>query len=114
LLNVAAGTPTLKDRERAIVTPLPPGVYPCASDQRSEPVVVPVLLDTIEEISHLRLHIPPDLRPLAQREVVAKSILEVKRRFPKGITLLDPVENMGIKDVKFKELVAVRSTLLYT
>jgi ATP-dependent RNA helicase DOB1 len=34
-------------------------------------------------------------------------VLEVHRRFPQGIALLDPVENMGIKDEKFKELINV-------
>lgn len=29
------------------------------------------------------------------------------RRFPTGVALLDPIANMGIKDVKFQELVAV-------
>lgn len=53
---------------------------------------------------------------MAQREVVQKSIAEVKKRFPKGVPLLDPIEDMGVKDVKFKELVAVRfaSYLLIT
>jgi len=93
-----------KGKERQTTT-LPPGVYPCPPGQDGEPIVVHVLLDAVEEISHLRLHLPKDLRPLSQREVVGRSIAEVKRRFPKGVPLLDPVENMGIKDMKFKELI---------
>jgi ATP-dependent RNA helicase DOB1 len=37
-----------------------------------------------------------------------KSVKEVKRRFPDGIALLDPVENMGIVDEAFKKLLRVR------
>jgi len=40
-----------------------------------------------------------------------KSVKEVKRRFPDGIALLDPVENMGIVDEAFKKLLRVRSSL---
>lgn len=50
---------------------------------------------------------PKDLRPSASRETLWKVVLEVKRRFPKGLALLDPIQNMNIKDVKFKELVEV-------
>ncbi|KAF8754483.1 Antiviral helicase [Rhizoctonia solani] len=45
------------------------------------------------------------LRPVSARETLWKVVTEVKRRFPKGIALLDPINNMNIKDVKFKELV---------
>ena len=61
----------------------------------------------IDSISHLRIVLPKDLRQEQARDTVWKSVLEVQRRFPKGIPLLDPVENMGIKDEKFKELINV-------
>jgi len=56
--------------------------------------------------------LPKDLRSIGQRETVWKSILEVQRRTPDGIPLLDPIENMGIKDEKFKVLVKVSSRLI--
>jgi len=34
---------------------------------------------------------------------------EIKRRFPDGIAVLDPIENMGISDESFKKLLRVRS-----
>jgi ATP-dependent RNA helicase DOB1 len=37
-----------------------------------------------------------------------KSVDEVKRRFPDGVPLLDPIENMQIKDESFKKLLRVR------
>ncbi|RDB26840.1 ATP-dependent RNA helicase mtr4 [Hypsizygus marmoreus] len=103
LLNCAPGGAVSKNRES--VTATPNGVQPCPSGQKGVPLVVPVLLSTIEGISHIRLFLPKDLRPEPARETVWKSVLEVHRRFPDGIALLDPIQNMGIKDEKFKELV---------
>ncbi|KAG5437942.1 hypothetical protein PCANB_000288 [Pneumocystis canis] len=66
--------------------------------------VIPVLLSSIDGIGHIRIFLPKDLNPLDQRLTVYKSIEEVKRRFPDGIALLDPIENMNIKDESFKNL----------
>ena len=85
----------------------PSGVQPCAPNEKGVPLVVPLLLSTIEGISHVRIHLPQDLRSEQARETVWKSVLEVHRRMQHGVPLLDPIENMGIKDVKFKELIQV-------
>lgn len=69
--------------------------------------VVPVLLSCIRSISHIRLFLPNDLRSAKQRHTVRKSLDEVKKRFPDGIALLDPIENMGITDESFKKLLRV-------
>jgi len=103
LLNCASGTAVPKDRSNITATPF--GIRPCRSDEKGEPLVVPVLLSTVEQISHLRLYLPKDIRPLPARETLWKSILEVHRRFPDGIPLLDPIQNMQITDDKFKTLV---------
>ncbi|KIJ98963.1 hypothetical protein K443DRAFT_103070 [Laccaria amethystina LaAM-08-1] len=103
LLNCAPGGSVPKDRNVTAATP--GGIQPCAPGQKGVPLVVPVLLSTIEGISHLRIYLPKDLRPDAGRETAWKSLLEVQRRFPDGIALLDPIENMGIKDSKFLDLV---------
>ena len=92
LLNCAPGGAISKDR--ANVTATPGGVQPCPSDQKGTPLVVPVLLSTIEGISHIRMVMPKDLRQDEARETVWKSVLEVQRRFPDGIALLDPIENL--------------------
>lgn len=105
LLNCAVGGVVPKDRTN--VTATPGGVQPCPSGQKGVPLVVPVLLSTIEGISHIRIFLPKDLRQDQARETVWKSVLEVHRRFPDGITLLDPIQNMGIEDAKFKTLVQV-------
>ncbi|KZP28039.1 antiviral helicase [Athelia psychrophila] len=103
LLNCAVGTVLPKDR--SIVTATPGGVMPCAPGQKGTPLVVPILLTTVEGISHIRIYLPKDLRQDQARETTWKSVLEVQRRFPDGIALLDPILNMEIKDDKFKALV---------
>jgi ATP-dependent RNA helicase DOB1 len=105
LLNCASGTVLPKDQKT--VTATPGGVTPCAPGQKGVPLVVPVLLSTIEGISHIRIFLPKDLRLDQARETVWKSVLEVQRRFPDGIALLDPIQNMDIKDDRFKALVKV-------
>ena len=50
---------------------------------------------------------PKDIRGAPAREGLWKSVLEVHRRCPQGIPLLDPVDNMGITDDKFKALIKV-------
>ncbi|THH17164.1 hypothetical protein EW146_g3591 [Bondarzewia mesenterica] len=109
LLNCAQGSsaPTSKDRQN--ITATPGGVQPCPAGQKGDPLVVPVLLSTLDGISHLRIYLPKDLRPQSARETVWKSVLEIHKRRPDGIALLDPIENMEIKDEKFKALVKVRA-----
>ena len=107
LLNCAQDSSVPK--ERSTVTSTPSGVLPCPSGQKGEPLVLPVLLSTLDGISHMRIYLPKDLRTNGSRETVWKSILEVQRRSPDGIPLLDPIENMDIKDEKFKALVKVKS-----
>ncbi|EGN94357.1 hypothetical protein SERLA73DRAFT_62726 [Serpula lacrymans var. lacrymans S7.3] len=102
LLNCAVGSALSKDNN---VTATPGGIQPCPHGQKGVPLVVPVLLSTIDGISHIRLFLPKDLRQDQARETMWKSVLEVQRRFPDGIALLDPIKNMGINDDKFKALV---------
>ncbi|KAF9447607.1 antiviral helicase [Macrolepiota fuliginosa MF-IS2] len=103
LLNCAKGSTPSQDHSN--VAAQPAGIQPCPAGQKGQPVIVPVLLSTIDGISHLRLVVPKDLRQDSAREHLWKSVLEVQSRFPKGIALLDPIQHMGIKDDKFKELV---------
>ena len=68
-------------------------------------IVVPLLLHLVQQISSVRLFIPSDLRSLDNRNSVLKAIGEVKKRFPKGVPLLDPIKDMKIGDKQFKELI---------
>ena len=107
LLNCASGGTVSKDRNP--IEDTPGGVQPCPPGEKSTPLVVSVLLKTIEAISHLGIYLPKEMRSEGSRVSVWKSVLEVQARFPEGMPLLDPVENMRIEDDKFKALVGVRS-----
>ncbi|KAA8649125.1 hypothetical protein EYZ11_000678 [Aspergillus tanneri] len=100
LLNIAdgpaVGTKTFDD--------LPAGVRPPKEGETSRMEVVPVVLSCIHSISHVRIFLPKDLNSKDSRNGVKKALGEIQKRFPDGIALLDPIENMGIKDDSFKRL----------
>ncbi|MCJ1386484.1 ATP-dependent RNA helicase mtr4 [Xylographa soralifera] len=83
---------------------LPQGIRPPLEGEKVKMDVVPVLLSCVESISHIRIFLPDNLKSPDQRNTVRKSLDEVKRRFPDGIAVLDPIENMGITDGSFKKL----------
>ena len=66
-----------------------------------------MLLKHITKMSSIRLYLPKDLRSSDNRFSVGKSIQEVIRRFPDGVPLLDPIEDMNIKDEQFKKIIKV-------
>ena len=84
------------------------GIQPPAEGEQGKIDAVPVMLKCIEMIGHVRLFLPEDLRTQEQKNKVRKMLDEVHRRFPDGIAVLDPIENMGIKDASFKKLLRVR------
>ena len=90
---------------------LPPGILPAKPGENSSMQVVPVLLTCLESISHLRIFLPDDLKSQSERNSVKRALDEVKRRFPDGIAVLDPIENMGITDDSFKRLLRKIETL---
>ncbi|XP_048762429.2 exosome RNA helicase MTR4-like [Ostrea edulis] len=96
LLNLSRETARCKDVKT---------IKPCRKGDRGEMQVVPVLVHLIQGVSAARLYIPSDLRSLDSRQSVQKSIQEVEKRFPDGVPLLDPIEDMGIKEKALKDVV---------
>ena len=86
---------------------LPPGVRPIEKGEKSRMEVISVMLNCIQAISHIRVFLPKDLKSIDARNDIRKSLAEVTRRFPDGIALLDPIENMDIRDEGFKQLLRV-------
>ncbi|KAJ3605916.1 hypothetical protein NHX12_027959 [Muraenolepis orangiensis] len=78
---------------------------PAAPGETGEMQVVPVMLHLLTSISSVRLYIAKDLRPYDNRQLMLKSIQEVKKRFPDGVPVLDPVDDMGIKDPGLKKVI---------
>lgn len=91
---------------------LPPGVRPPQPGEKGKMEVVPILLNCIESIGHLRVFLPTELKSTEQKNNVRKAMDEVKKRFPDGIAILDPIENMNIRDDSFKRLLRVSVYLL--
>ncbi|KAI8866476.1 antiviral helicase [Ramicandelaber brevisporus] len=82
----------------------PPAVG--ADDTNSEMVIVPVPLDTLQELSSLRVKLADDLRPAAARQKIRRSLQEVAKRMPNGLPVLDTEKDMKITDEGFKKLVS--------
>ncbi|KAI0985107.1 hypothetical protein GJ496_004905 [Pomphorhynchus laevis] len=76
-----------------------------ASIDDGEIEIIPVNLNLVRNISAIRLYVPPDLRTKDTRQGLIATLREVQLRFPDGLPLLDPLEDMGIKDPKLKELI---------
>ncbi|KAF5674437.1 atp-dependent rna helicase dob1 [Fusarium denticulatum] len=87
-------------------TPMPVGLKPFGDDDDDVKfAVVPCLLTCIKAISQIRLFLPKEgLKSDSDKETLTKSLMEVKRRFPDGLPVLDPIENMEITDESFKKL----------
>ncbi|KAJ3022834.1 Exosome RNA helicase MTR4 [Thoreauomyces humboldtii] len=80
---------------------------PCpANVEKGEMLVIPCALEAIDGLSTVRVYVPKDLKASESRHALYKTIREVRRRFPDGVPLLDPVEDMKIKDDGFKKLIS--------
>ncbi|KIW67276.1 hypothetical protein PV04_06541 [Phialophora macrospora] len=99
-LQVADGlTPATKTHQS-----LPPGIRPPHPGEKSKVEVVPVLLKCVHKISHVRIYPPADMTLSEEKKKVQQALQEVTRRFPDGLAVLDPIENMKITDNSFREL----------
>ncbi|KAJ0182390.1 hypothetical protein K1T71_001759 [Dendrolimus kikuchii] len=83
----------------------PESNVPCPPGEAGDVEVVPVLHTLIYQISSLRVYYPKDLRPADSRKSVLKTIGEVKKRFPEGPPLLNPIKDMKISDPVFIQCV---------
>eukprot|EP00898_Chlorokybus_atmophyticus_P007257 jgi/Chlat1/7532/Chrsp62S07029 len=85
---------------------------PCdPSEEGCEPAVLSFSPTGLDYLSSLRVHIPKDLRPLENRERVAKTLLEVQKRFPAGVPKLDAEDDMQVDSSMYKKLVRRIETL---
>lgn len=80
---------------------------PCPSNKKGSVEVVPVVSGLISKVSSLRIYYPNDLRPADNRRSVLNRIAEVKKRYPDGPPLLNPVQDMKIKDKEFLNILSM-------
>ncbi|XP_026843750.1 exosome RNA helicase MTR4 [Drosophila persimilis] len=78
---------------------------PCQPNERGCMEVVPVAHTLITQISSIRVYFPNDLRSADNRRAVLKTIQEAKKRFPLGPPVLNPIDDMNIKDREFRDIV---------
>ncbi|OLN87182.1 ATP-dependent RNA helicase mtr4 [Colletotrichum chlorophyti] len=87
---------------------LPAGLIPYPKPEQPDNgarfEVIPCLLTCVKAISQIRVFMPKECKSQAALEEVGRSLKEVHRRFPDGLPILDPIENMGIADDSFKAL----------
>jgi ATP-dependent RNA helicase DOB1 len=83
---------------------LPPGIRPAEDGEKSKVEVLPVMLNTIERMSSIRIFMPTDLTARSGRETVKKALSEVQKRFPDGLPVLDPIDDLKITDDSFTRL----------
>jgi ATP-dependent RNA helicase DOB1 len=80
-------------------------IKPCTNDQDDVMHVVPIQPNIIRAISSIRVYLPNNLQSIDSRQSVYKSLREVKKRCKDNLPLLDPVEDMGIKDQALVDLI---------
>ncbi|KAH3731542.1 DEAD/DEAH box helicase, partial [Pelomyxa schiedti] len=93
------------------------GIFDCVKDEASgkhrprqpgvpsQAYIMPFVLSTVDGISSVRLVLQKDLRSQDMKNSVAKSVHSVEARFPDGIPLLDPIEDMQIEDPTFRGII---------
>lgn len=102
--HTSVGTKTFQD--------LPPGVVPANEGEKSRVEVVPVMLNCVQAIGHIRVHLPKELKSQDTRNSIKKTMNEVQKRFPDGVPVIDPLEQMNIEDEGFKK--NLRVSLMWT
>ncbi|KAH0949431.1 hypothetical protein HN011_012300, partial [Eciton burchellii] len=84
---------------------------PCREGEEGELEAIPILHNLVCQISLIRLYYPKDLKSSNNRKDVLERIQEVKRRFPDGLPLLNPITDMRIEDQAFKVIAKRIETL---
>jgi len=83
---------------------MPEGINSEKDGEKSRWEIVPCLLSCLHTLSQIRVFLPKKCESRSDKDGLGNSVDEVYRRFPDGIPILDPLENMGINDDSFKKL----------
>ncbi|KAI1330708.1 rRNA-processing arch domain-containing protein [Xylariaceae sp. FL0255] len=87
---------------------MPAGAEPNHPDEDSIFEAIPCMLTCVKALSQIRIFVPKETKSREEIEAVRDQMLralkEVERRFPDGLPILDPIENMNITDDSFKKL----------
>jgi ATP-dependent RNA helicase DOB1 len=81
------------------------GVLPERSGEEGRWEIVPCLFTCLTKLAQIRLFLKEkEYTEQAEKDQLGLTLEEVIRRFPDGIPIMDPMENMGITDESFKKL----------
>ena len=82
-----------------------PRIAAAAAAAAGAPEVVSVPLARVADVSTVRIHLPPDLRPKDARARGMEVVAEVQRRYPGGVPRLDAEEDMKTRDADVRGLI---------
>lgn len=74
-------------------------------DEVGEPMVVAVSLSQLDCLSAVRTVVPKDLVAIEARHRALKSLSDILKRFPDGVQLLDPEEDMQVRSAAYRKAV---------
>ncbi|KAI5065335.1 hypothetical protein GOP47_0020030 [Adiantum capillus-veneris] len=80
-------------------------VRPVSLDEPGEPLVASFPLSQVEHLSAIRVNVAKDLRGLEARESTLSKVCEILRRFPEGLPMLDPEDDMQVDSSSYKKAV---------
>lgn len=80
-------------------------VRPIPLDETGEPLVASMPLSQIEHLSAIRVNVVKDLRSSDARESMLNKVREILRRFPEGVPMLDPEDDMQVDSSSYKKAV---------
>ncbi|KAI5959944.1 MTR4 [Candida pseudojiufengensis] len=83
---------------------LPTGIRPAKFGEKARAEYIPITLDSIAQISSVRLKVPDDFKSAQAKRTLVKTMKDLPKRLKDGIPLMDPVESMKINDNDFKML----------
>ncbi|CAM9199818.1 unnamed protein product [Ectocarpus sp. 4 AP-2014] len=86
-------------------------IYPPTPMEDGEMRVVHFTLDSISELSSIRLMMPNDLRAAEARAAVAENMKEAFRRLEGKVPKLEPIADMRIQDSSLEKLLARETQL---
>lgn len=83
---------------------LPSGVRPAKEGEKSTMAIIPITLNSIQEISSCRSIMPKDIKNARSQKTLDKALKEIVRRHPKGLPILNAINKMHINDKDFLSL----------
>lgn len=80
---------------------MPEGIRPARGDEKSRAEYIPITLDSIREISSVRLKMPDDYKSSAAKRSLVRTLKDLPKKLKDGIPLMNPVDAMKIDDQDF-------------